>query len=126
MFFVIFTYRLFSCDCITLNKLSQMHVGGLISFASTVIFLFTLDISGCNQFCVVAWYLSYIILHLEHTDSYSSHPVHIEMEEFSDVWFKQQAVIEFLTAEKVPPIEIHRRMQAIYGDQCVDASTVRC
>jgi len=23
--------------------------------------------------------------------------VHIEMEEFSDVWFKQRAVIEFLT-----------------------------
>jgi len=51
--------------------------------------------------------------------------VHIETEEFSDVPFKQRAVIEFLTAEKVPPIEIHRRMQAIYGDQCVDVSTVR-
>ena len=47
------------------------------------------------------------------------------MEEFSDVWFKQRAVIEFLTAEKVPPIEIHRRMQAVYGDQFVDMSTVR-
>ena len=42
------------------------------------------------------------------------------MEEFSDVRFKQRAVIEFLNAEKVPPIEIHRQMQAIYGDQCVD------
>ena len=42
----------------------------LISFASTVIFLFTIDIS-------------------------------------------------------VPPIEIHRRMQGIYGYQCVDMSTVR-
>ena len=51
--------------------------------------------------------------------------MHIEMEEFSDVRFKQRAVIEFLTAEKVPPIEIHRRMQAVYGDQCVDVSTVR-
>jgi len=40
-------------------------------------------------------------------------PVHIETEEFSDVRFKQRAVIEFLTAEKVPPIEIHRRMQAV-------------
>ena len=30
-----------------------------------------------------------------------------------------------LTVEKVPPIEIHRRIQAIYGDQCVDVSTVR-
>ena len=47
------------------------------------------------------------------------------MEEFSDVRFKQLAVIEFLTAKKVPPIEIHRRMQAVYGDQCVDVSRVR-
>ena len=47
------------------------------------------------------------------------------MEEFSDVRFKQRAVIEFLTVEKVPPIEIHRRMQAVYGDQCVNVSTVR-
>ena len=47
------------------------------------------------------------------------------MEEFSDVRFKQRAVIEFLTTDKFPSIEIHRRMQAIYGDQCVDVSTVR-
>jgi len=39
--------------------------------------------------------------------------VHIDMEEFSDVRFKQRAVIEFLTVEKVPPTEIHRRMQAV-------------
>ena len=30
------------------------------------------------------------------------------MEESSDIRFKQGAVIEFLTAEKVLPIEIHR------------------
>ena len=47
------------------------------------------------------------------------------MEEFSDVWFKQRAVVEFLTAEKVPPIEIHRRMQTVYNGQCVDVRTVR-
>jgi len=47
------------------------------------------------------------------------------MEEFSDVRFKQRAVIEFLTVEKFPPIEIHRRLQAVYGDQCVNVSTVR-
>ena len=47
------------------------------------------------------------------------------MEEFSDVRFKQRAVIELLTAEKVPRIEIHRRIKADYGDQCVDMSTVR-
>ena len=34
-------------------------------------------------------------------------------------------LIEFLTAGKVPPIEIHTRMQAVYGDQFVDVSTVR-
>jgi len=47
------------------------------------------------------------------------------MEEFSDVQFKQRAAIGFLTAEKVPPTEINRRMQAVYGDQCVDVRTVR-
>ena len=47
------------------------------------------------------------------------------MEEFSDVRYKQRAVIEFLNAKKVPPIEIHRRIQAVYGDQCVGVSTVR-
>ena len=30
-----------------------------------------------------------------------------------------------LNRGKVPPIEIHRRMQAVYGDRCVDVSTVR-
>jgi hypothetical protein len=40
-------------------------------------------------------------------------------------FYKQRAVFEFLTAERVSPIEIHRRMQAVYGDQYVDVSTVR-
>jgi hypothetical protein len=44
------------------------------------------------------------------------------MEVCSDVRFKQRAVIEFLTAEQVPPVEIHRRLQAIYGDQCIGES----
>ena len=47
------------------------------------------------------------------------------MEKFSGVRFKLRAVIEFLTAEKGPPTEIHRRMQAVYGDQCVEVGTVR-
>ena len=64
------------------------------------------------------------MLDLEHTDAYSLQPVHIEMEDCSDVRFKQPAVIEFLTAKEVPPIEIHRRTQAVYVDQCVDVSTV--
>jgi len=48
------------------------------------------------------------------------------MEEFSDFRFKQRALIEFLTAKKVLPFKIHRRMLAVYGDQCVDVSTVGC
>jgi len=34
--------------------------------------------------------------------------------------------LKLLTTEEVPPVEIHGRMQAVYGDQCVDVSTVRC
>lgn len=37
---------------------------------------------------------------------------------------KQRAVIEFLTAEKVTPTEIHRRLKDVYGDDAVDRSTV--
>jgi len=59
------------------------------------------------------------------TDAYSPHPMHIEMEEFSDFRFKQRSVIDLLTAEKFPPVEIHRRIQAVYGDHCVDVSTVK-
>ena len=37
---------------------------------------------------------------------------------------KQRAVIEFLTAEGVNPTDIHRRLQAVYGDGAIDQSTV--
>ena len=43
----------------------------------------------------------------------------------SSVRFKQRAVIEFLTAEGVPPIEIHRRLEKVYGSGCLDVSNVR-
>ncbi|GFR76540.1 transposase [Elysia marginata] len=38
---------------------------------------------------------------------------------------KQRAVIEFLTAEGCNPIEIYSRMKAVYGEMCLDVSTVR-
>jgi hypothetical protein len=38
---------------------------------------------------------------------------------------KQRAVMEFLTAEKVTPTEIHRRLKAVYGDDAVDRSQKR-
>ena len=46
------------------------------------------------------------------------------MEGCKDKWFKQHAIIEFSTAEKIPSIDIHPRMQALYMDKCVDVSTV--
>ena len=45
------------------------------------------------------------------------------MEEFSDVLVKHRTVID--PAEEVSPIEIHRRTQAVYGEQCVNGITVR-
>ena len=42
-----------------------------------------------------------------------------------EVRTKQRCVIEFLHAEKIAPIDIHRRLLNVYGDQTVDVSTVR-
>ncbi|XP_005106401.1 uncharacterized protein LOC101846684 [Aplysia californica] len=42
-----------------------------------------------------------------------------------NVRLKQRAVIEFLTAEGAAPIDSHRRMKHVYGEACVDVSTVR-
>jgi [histone H3]-lysine36 N-dimethyltransferase SETMAR len=48
------------------------------------------------------------------------------MASYIDVRLKQRAVIEFLTAEGCAPVDVHRRMTAVYGvDACVDVSTVR-
>ena len=49
----------------------------------------------------------------------------VEVEEYENWRFKQRDVAEFLTAEEIPPFHIHRCMQAVYGDKCVDVSTVR-
>jgi hypothetical protein len=37
---------------------------------------------------------------------------------------KQRAVTEFLSAESVMPAEIHRRLQAVYGENTVNRTTV--
>jgi len=39
---------------------------------------------------------------------------------------KQSAVTEFLSAENVPPAEIHCRLQAVYGENIVNRNTVNC
>jgi len=37
---------------------------------------------------------------------------------------KQRALTEFLSAENVTPTEIHRRLQAVYGENTVNRTTV--
>jgi len=42
----------------------------------------------------------------------------------TDFCIKQLSVIEFLTLEGCAPVEIHRRMKAVYGDDCMDVKNV--
>jgi hypothetical protein len=37
---------------------------------------------------------------------------------------KQRAVTEFLSAENVTPAQIHRHLQAVYGENTVNRTTV--
>ena len=39
---------------------------------------------------------------------------------------KQRAMTEFLSAKNVKPAEIHRRLQAVYGENIVNRTTVNC
>ena len=42
----------------------------------------------------------------------------------NDVSFCQCAVIEFLVEEEIPAADIHHRLQRVYGDVCMGASSV--
>ena len=39
---------------------------------------------------------------------------------------KQRTFFEFITAEAVPPMDIHGRLKNVYGDDISDVSSVRC
>ena len=43
----------------------------------------------------------------------------VEMEGCEDERFKQRAVTECLTAERIPPININRYMHSVYGDNAL-------
>jgi len=43
----------------------------------------------------------------------------------NDVSFRQRAVIELLVKEEIPAADIHHRLQRVYGDVCMGASSVR-
>ncbi|KAL4131834.1 hypothetical protein QTP88_009083 [Uroleucon formosanum] len=36
-----------------------------------------------------------------------------------------RSVIKFLHAKKIPPIEIHRQLEEVYGEKCMDVKNVR-
>jgi len=61
------------------------------------------------------WYLPSIICNPEPTAIHNSESVPVKMEGFEVMQFKQCAVIEFLAVNKIPAIDIHHRMQAVYG-----------
>lgn len=47
--------------------------------------------------------------------------------EYSLVKFKQHIMINFLSMEGVSPsTKIHQQMQILYGDSCIDVSTMYC
>lgn len=66
-----------------------------------------------------------IILDLEHTNAYSSHSMHNKMKECSDVLFKQHALIEFLTVEKVFQLKFTDNCKPFMGKEFY-LSRVRC
>jgi len=43
----------------------------------------------------------------------------------NNVSFRQRAVTEFLVKEEIPATDIHHRLQRVYGDMCMGASSVR-
>jgi hypothetical protein len=49
----------------------------------------------------------------------------VKMASDMEVLTKQRCVTEFLHAEKIAPVDIHRRLLDAYGDQTVGVSTVR-
>jgi len=42
----------------------------------------------------------------------------------NDVSFCQRAIIEFLVKEEIPTADIHHKLQRVYGDMCLGASSV--
>jgi hypothetical protein len=43
----------------------------------------------------------------------------------NNVLFRQHAVIDFHVKEDIPTADIHHRLQSVYGDVCMGASSVR-
>jgi len=61
-------------------------------------------------------YLPSTAYKLEPTATHKCSLVPVIMEGCKEMQFKQHAVIEFMTAEKIPPTNIHYHTQAVYAD----------
>jgi len=99
-----------------------MNENMLRSFVSFVIFFIRVIKTEYNQLHVVTYYLPSTICNLEPTAVRNCDMVPVEMKGCKDMQFKQHSVIEFLTVEKIPPIDIHHHMQAVYGGKYIDIS----
>jgi transposase len=51
--------------------------------------------------------------------------MHCEKMAATDMSFHQHAVVEFLTKEGKSAGVIHERLHGVYGDACMDASSIR-
>ena len=96
---------------------------GLKSFASSIIFFITLMKTGQNQFHTVTRYLLSTIRNLEPTAIHNSGSVQVKIE-CCEGMSVERVIIEFLTVDQIPPIDINCQMQAAYGDKCVEVSAV--
>jgi len=104
-----------------------MYIGRLISNAHSEIFCQRSIVAMCAQ-CVL---LATTLLHSSakfHSFLYTnSKTVRVNMESCyggMSMRLKQRAVTEFLSAENITPAEIHHRLQAVYGENTVNRTTV--
>jgi len=71
--------------------------------------------TGFNEFHIVTYLLS-TAYNSEPTATYKCSLVPVIMEGCKELQFKQHAVVEFMTADKIPPTNIHCHMQAVYQE----------
>jgi transposase len=103
------------------------YVGRLISNAHSEIFCQWSKVVMRAQCVLVATTLLHNSAKLHSFLYTGSKTVHVNMESCysgMSTRLKQCAVIQFLSAENVTPAEIHRRLQAVYGENTVNRTTV--
>jgi len=106
-------------DCL----LGSFYVGRLISDAQSEIFCQQSKVAMRAQFVLVATTLLHSGAKFHSFLYTGSKTVRVNMESYyggMSTRLKQSAVTEFLSAENLTPAEIHRRLQAVYGENTVN------